>query len=393
MTSVLKENGHPEEPEEFIRDVQKLITALVYVWPLCQDVGSHLVSFLPAISREDQLEVSMLNEFYERYFTESGNLGEGGFGMVFKVQRKSSGARRAVKKVVVPVTEVQLLQQAKKEAVRLAGLSHDNVVQYYYSWVQQVIHFQTPRPILDALFPNQGNQYSRSGSPGSTHSVEEAVPGKCQETLAVLHIEMELCHSDLRSHLQARNQALADCKKPDDKTVQESLEMFRKIMEGVKYIHSKGITHKDIKTSNIFIGFNGEPKLGDFGFPSTRPQSRSSLSQVHSSGGTSENSTHQDYTPRCMRGDIHSLGFVLFDLLIPFRTDKRRTEEIRKLDPPRMPDVLKRYPKNMKDLVCSMCQTDEHQMPTAQEILANALFTRPEELTGEEAIHKQKHLP
>lgn len=37
------------------------------------------------------------------------------------------------------------------------------------------------------------------------------------------------------------------------------------LVNGLTYLHSHGVIHRDIKTANLFLGFNYEVKLGDFG--------------------------------------------------------------------------------------------------------------------------------
>ena len=42
-------------------------------------------------------------------------------------------------------------------------------------------------------------------------------------------------------------------------------DIFIKAMQGLKYIHSKKLCHRDMKPENLFISSDGEVKLGDFG--------------------------------------------------------------------------------------------------------------------------------
>jgi hypothetical protein len=45
----------------------------------------------------------------------------------------------------------------------------------------------------------------------------------------------------------------------------EGRKMVKSIAEGVAYIHRKRIIHRDLKSENIFLDCNWEPKIGDFG--------------------------------------------------------------------------------------------------------------------------------
>lgn len=44
-----------------------------------------------------------------------------------------------------------------------------------------------------------------------------------------------------------------------------ALQLFKQILKGTQFIHSKGIIHRDLKSSNILIR-SGILKIADFGF-------------------------------------------------------------------------------------------------------------------------------
>src|SRR5690606_13978158 len=48
-------------------------------------------------------------------------------------------------------------------------------------------------------------------------------------------------------------------------TIDERLELFRRICAAVYYAHQNLVVHRDIKTTNILVTRDGTPKLRDFG--------------------------------------------------------------------------------------------------------------------------------
>lgn len=73
---------------------------------------------------------------------------------------------------------------------------------------------------------------------------------------------MQLCERTLRQWLDVRNASLPACPlSPDSTEGTLALNLFRKIVRGVDYIHTQGIVHHDIKVSFIvFYHFHMLPQ-------------------------------------------------------------------------------------------------------------------------------------
>jgi len=67
---------------------------------------------------------------------------------------------------------------------------------------------------------------------------------------------MEVCGSgDLLTYVRRRRKLKEDVAK----------HMFKQIIEGLRYCHSKNILHRDIKLDNILLNSEGDIKICDFG--------------------------------------------------------------------------------------------------------------------------------
>ena len=92
----------------------------------------------------------------------------------------------------------------------------------------------------------------------------------------------------------------------------------RQIMEGIKYIHSKNVVHRDIKGKNVMLMVNGVIKLIDFGCARQLSQQSSNSMLLMSVKGTP-----YWMSPEVIRqkghnskADIWSCGCTVFEMVI-----------------------------------------------------------------------------
>ncbi len=139
-------------------------------------------------------------------------------------------------------------------------------------------------------------------------------------------------------------------------SVNEKLNLFRKICEAVAYAHSRLVVHRDLKPSNIIVNSKGEPKLLDFGISKLLDEAESEALEkgtVTSFGMLTPNYA----SPEQFRGetvstatDVYSLGVILYELLtdrLPYDVSRRRLDEAARIvcetNPPRPSEAAVSY--------------------------------------------------
>eukprot|EP00375_Theileria_parva_P002550 XP_765230.1 hypothetical protein [Theileria parva strain Muguga] len=354
---------------------------------------------------------------YFREFKEEAVLGSGSFGCVIKVLRNT--INYAVKQIPIYRNYEFILHE---EAAVLASLQHPNIVRYYDAWVEQSPEYlltkynrqsnlqknnledifnaeYTPgynefqfkgkldRVIEEIDFDDQFNEDSEPDSdnvdlsPVDNRNVikihnkhykkNKHIPKKC------LFILMEYCGEE--SLYETIN------KQTLHESPERVIELFRQIMEALSYIHEKGIIHRDVKPSNIFLKFENDftIKLGDFGLTAKLQQSKGKNTIVNENGvvGTlhymaPEQSECDAYNQKV---DIYSAGVVLFEMLSkPFQTFMERCEILSSFSTPN-----KQWPEGFRErvdnrlfkLLESMLNINPNKRPSASEILQNEIFT------------------
>ncbi|XP_038819889.1 serine/threonine-protein kinase PLK3-like isoform X2 [Salvelinus namaycush] len=151
---------------------------------------------------------------------------------------------------------------------------------------------------------------------------------------------------------------------------------LRQIISGLKYLHNRGILHRDLKLGNFFVNENMELRLGDFGLAAkleTVEQRKKTIC------GT-PNYLAPEVLNRQGHGtesDVWSLGCVMYTLMCgnpPFETlDLKETYKCIKEVKYNLPSTLS--PAAQK-LISGILQKDPSDRLTLDQILNHQFFTK-----------------
>lgn len=134
-------------------------------------------------------------------------------------------------------------------------------------------------------------------------------------------------------------------------SVDERLDLFRRVCDAVHFAHRNLVVHRDLKPSNILVDADGNPKLLDFGIAKVLDPHRPANRDAHTMTGA-RLMTPQYASPEQIRGeavttatDVYSLGVVLYRLLTghrPFAVDTSPHEMARAIceDAPERPSTV-----------------------------------------------------
>jgi len=128
-----------------------------------------------------------------------------------------------------------------------------------------------------------------------------------------LFLAMELCVGE----------TLADRLERGPIAVEEAVELFLKIIDGVAAVHDKGVVHRDLKPENVFLtvkrdGSPGEPKVLDFGVSKLKEPGAKELTALGAIMGTPYYMAPEQMMNAKgvdVRADVYSLGVMLYEAI------------------------------------------------------------------------------
>ncbi|XP_053327454.1 eukaryotic translation initiation factor 2-alpha kinase 1 [Spea bombifrons] len=211
----------------------------------------------------------------------------------------------------------------------------------------------------------------------------------------MLHIQMKLCEKSLRDWIAERNNGYRERSDAsscyDFVDVGRTMRMFYQLLEGVQYIHSMGILHRDLKPRNVFLhGPDLHVRIGDFGLAcgDIIRHSRDRWSQkdgtndpTHTLGvGTwlyaapeQLQGSHYDF-----KSDMYSVGIIFFEIFHPFGTEMERVEVLTALRDGIFPQSFEEHWPTQSNFIRLLTSTDCAKRPSASQLLESELFYRRE---------------
>ncbi|KAI6068074.1 EIF-2-alpha kinase GCN2 [Aix galericulata] len=232
---------------------------------------------------------------------------------------------------------------------------------------------------------SKGHPPDEEGNEKSSHEEEDKIP--VIQTVHYLYIQMEYCEkSTLRDTI---DQGLYE-------DTSRLWRLFREILDGLAYIHEKGMIHRDLKPVNIFLDSDDHVKIGDFGLATDHPANAAiskqeenhsdSFAKSDPSGsltgmvGTAlyvspevQGNTKSTYNQKV---DLFSLGIIFFEMSYhPMSTASERIFVLSQL--------------RLRSVITWLLNHDPAARPTAVELLKSEHLPPPQ--MEESELHEVLH--
>ena len=239
-------------------------------------------------------------------YTILGELGRGGFGIVYKAQDPKINRVVAIK--TIPTRELrsfaggkELYERFSREAQSAGSLSHPNIVTVFELAEDEAV----------------------------TYIVMEFVPGR-----------------SLRD-LMSDGSAIP---------VERKLSLIRQMAEALDFAHDNGIIHRDVKPANILVTDAGVAKIADFGV--AKIVSQHTMSATGTAVGTPSYMSPEQIMAKGVdgRSDQFSLAVIAYELLTgkqPFDGDSLPAliHQILSIEPPDPATVCKEVERPGSDVL------------------------------------------
>ncbi len=166
----------------------------------------------------------------------------------------------------------------------------------------------------------------------------------------------------------------------------EAARILAEVSEVLTYLHSKGIVHRDLKSSNIKINSAGQVRLLDFGI--ARVEGGQRLTRVGAVMGTPETMAPEllDGRPAGMRTEIWGLGVLGYEMVtgrMPFEgaTDEALYQAVRTENPVAPSEINAAIPQQFEKVLLRCLEKNPGKRYESSQELKSALnrcFDRPD---------------
>lgn len=224
-------------------------------------------------------------------YTIREKIAEGGMGGVYMAERSDEELdhKVAVKIIKHGRASTDNLRRFKREQQILAGMNHPNIARFY----------------------NSGTT-----SDGFPYIIMEYIEGM----------------------------SISDYCEKNQCTIEEKIDLFKQVLEAVRYAHENLVIHRDLKPGNIFIDNTGNVKILDFGISKLMEDESEDITQTGSRILTLRYAAPEQIRQKNITTatDLYALGVIFYQLIAgigPFDIDDLSHFETEQLilneEPPR----------------------------------------------------------
>jgi serine/threonine protein kinase len=301
-----------------------------------------------------------------------GNLGAGGFGVVFEALEVEHGEKVAVK--VLKTSDPEHVYRFKREFRALADIRHPNLVSLYELALEAGQWYFAMELVEGVDFMSYVRDDARdsadSNSPVDSGNVFEA------ETLDLPEAPGERSGAFLANEIRLRSALV-------------------QLTQGVMYLHEKDKIHGDLKPANVLVTHDGRTVLLDFGLVRDFRIGEFGVDTLGSGfAGTSLYMAPEQLGSGTVdqASDWYSVGVMLYEALAgrpPVRCRNVMELAAQRLSTmPRPPsEFMRDVPDDLNALCMELLEISSRRRPAGQEVLAKLRVAAPGAETEREDLH------
>ena len=287
-------------------------------------------------------------------------IGRGGMGVVYRAEHESLGRHVALK--VLPArmsSSPKAVARFQREGRSIASLHHTNIVPLYEVGEDQGQFFLAMQLIEGESLDQVIRKLSETEDSERSDATEKLlVQHSVTETFGETDVEIALAPSPKS---EVTSTALTEARSNIEKFCRFVADVGAQAAHALDYAHQRGLTHRDVKPSNLILDKRGVVWLTDFGLAKSDEEE---LTQTGDVLGTVRFMAPERFDGDCdHRSDVYSLGLTLYEFLTlqPAFPSSQRLNliyRIRTDDPAKIRAIQTDVPLDLETIILKAVEKD-----------------------------------